>query len=576
MRGLFDIGDTMQTKITLLFLFCMSLLNANVQLKPLDLSVPNYAVGHALLEYEDTTAALTFSEVSRLSDEQFRPLNKAVASHPFTRSAFWYILRVENKQVESLSRVILFEPAWLDSVDITIVSPQGKQHSYQSGNTYPFSQRSVKHYLANHIHDFEPGISTLYIQVKTRDPFIVSLSILEESHFLEEQSKESLYIGFIYGGVAAMLFYNLFLFFGIKQRYYLYYVLYLGAFVAMNASYNGYTFMYILTEYPTLQNWLQPVTIYTFSLTALLFAGSFLNLRKYHPRLHALTFYMILFIIIIALISAIIGGYHYYVMYSIVMVMVVSLYIFAVALFSLIEGNRSARFFLLGAASGLIGAIITAMTVLSYIPFTYLTYKANDYGMYIDVVLLSIALSDRMKITMEKKLIAEKAAKTDIVTGLLNRRAYYEISEAEYQRLLRHQKALSIIMFDIDYFKSINDNYGHSTGDKVLKDVAQIVKTLIREYDYAFRMGGDEFLILLPETNDLQALQLAERIRDKIAHYRLDEDHSLRITASFGIAQYTQNDSSIEIVTRRTDEALYQAKKAGRNKVEVMDKFARV
>jgi diguanylate cyclase (GGDEF)-like protein len=262
-------------------------------------------------------------------------------------------------------------------------------------------------------------------------------------------------------------------------------------------------------------------------------------------------------------------------MSSIIFVMLVSLYLVGVALYSLLTGNHSARFFLLGATSGLIGAVITAMTVLSFIPYSYLTYKANDYGMYIDVVLLSLALADRMKITIEKKLIAEKAAKTDIVTGLLNRRAYYEISEAEYQRFLRHPKELTIIMFDIDHFKYINDNYGHNTGDKVLERVGSIIKNIIREYDHAFRMGGDEFLILLPETNDKQALHIAERIRKEIENCTLkDDDHTLEFTASFGIAQYTLKDISIEKVTRRADEALYQAKKAGRNRIEVIDKFA--
>ena len=181
-----------------------------------------------------------------------------------------------------------------------------------------------------------------------------------------------------------------------------------------------------------------------------------------------------------------------------------------------------------------------------------------------------------MKITLEKKLIAEKAAKTDIITGLYNRRAYYEISEIEYQRLLRHPKELSVIMFDIDYFKSINDNYGHSTGDEILNRIGNIVKNIIREYDYAFRMGGDEFLVLLPESNDQQASQLAERIRKAIENYTLLKNPKLVITASFGIAQYTQMDTSIEKLTRRADEALYQAKKAGRNRVEVIDRFAKV
>ena len=569
-----NIGEKMQKTIILLLLFCFSLLYGNVHPKAIDLSVPHHAIGQSLLEYEDTTATMSLSKVRQLTSDNFKPLNKAVASYPFTNSAFWYQFKVLNKENKSVSRFMVFEPAWLDSVNITVISPQGQLKTYQGGNIYPYSKRELDHYLTNFKHDFEPGISTVYLQVKTRDPFIVSLSILEESALLAKQVEESIYTSLIYGGIAALLFYNLFLFFGIKQRYYLYYVLYLGAFFAMNASYNGYTFMFLLGDHPAVQNWLQSITIYAFSLTALLFSSSFLNLRKYHKRLYKITSYSIFIIIVIALLSAFIGGYHYHVMYSIILVMFVSIYIFTIALFSWLRGNRSARFFLLGAASGLIGAIITALTVLSFIPFTYITYKANDFGMYIDIILLSLALSDRMKITLEKKLIAEKAAKTDIITGLYNRRAYYEISEIEYQRLLRHPKELSVIMFDIDHFKSINDNYGHSTGDEILNRIGNIVKKLIREYDYAFRMGGDEFLVLLPESNDQQASQLAERIRKAIENYTLLKNPKLVITASFGIAQYTQMDTSIEKLTRRADEALYQAKRSGRNRVEVIDRFA--
>ncbi len=564
----------MQKTIILLLLFCFSLLYGNVHPKAINLSVPNYAIGQSLLEYEDTTASMTLPEVRQLTTDNFKPQNNTVASHSFTNSAFWYQFKVLNKENRSLPRYMFFEPAWIDSVNITVISPHGQLNTYQGGNIYPYSEREMDHYLTNFKHDFEPGISTVYLQVKTRDPFIVSLSILEESVFLAEQSKESLYIGLIYGGIAAMLLYNLFLFFGIKQRYYLYYVLYLGAFFVMNASYNGYTFMFLLGDHPAVQNWLQSIAIYAFSVTALLFSSSFLNLSKYHKRLYKITSYLIFLIIVMALLSAYMGGYHYHVMYSIILVMFVSIYIFAMALFSWLRGNRSARFFLLGAASGLIGAIITALTVLSFIPFTYVTYKANDFGMYIDIILLSLALSDRMKITLEKKLIAEKAAKTDIITGLFNRRAYYEISEMEYQRLIRHKRILSVMMFDIDHFKHINDNYGHSTGDKVLKSVGSIVKNLIREHDYAFRMGGDEFLVLLPETNDEQASILAERIRKAIENYTLEENPKLVITASFGIAQYTQKDTCIEKLTRRADEALYQAKKAGRNRIEIIDRFA--
>ncbi len=196
--------------------------------------------------------------------------------------------------------------------------------------------------------------------------------------------------------------------------------------------------------------------------------------------------------------------------------------------------------------------------------------------MFIDAVLLSIALADRMKMTQEKKLIAEKEAKTDMLTGLLNRRAYYEISEMEYQKLLRYHRVLSVVMFDVDQFKKVNDTYGHNAGDSVLQHVANIARETIREYDYAFRMGGDEFLLLLPETNEKQASVLSERLREKIEKQKIIDSrgNTFFVTASFGVVEYTQREMSIEALTRRADEALYQAKKAGRNRVEILDKFA--
>lgn len=564
----------MRKTLILLLLSCISLLYGNTYMKAIDLSVPNHTIGKSLLEYEDKTAEMAFSDISALSPADFKPLDKDVASHPFTTSAFWYQFKVENKENSSLSRLIVFEPAWLDSVNIFVLSAQGELESYEGGNIYPYSKRAIDHYLINFKHKFDPGLSTVYFQVKTRDPFIVSVSVLGESAFFEDHIDASLYIGLIYGGIIAMLFYNLFLFFGIKEKYYALYVLYLCTFLAANASYNGYTFMYLFSDHPTVQNWAQSTSIFLFILTGLLFANSFLNLEKYHQTLYKITKYVIFLIIGIALLSAMVGGYHMHVMLSIILVTLVSIYIFGMALFSWLTGNRSARFFLFGATSGLIGAVITALTVMSFIPYSYMTYKANDFGMFIDVVLLSLALADRMKITQEKKLIAEKAAKTDVITGLTNRRGYYEISEMEYQRIQRHPSELSVIMFDIDRFKHINDNYGHDTGDRVLKDIASIVKNLIREYDYAFRMGGDEFLVLLPDTNEKQASRLAQRIRKEIEHYKLEENSKLMISASFGIAQYIRKDTSIEKVTRRADEALYQAKKAGRNRIEIIDRFA--
>lgn len=560
----------MKKILLLLFFFHLTILHANTPLKPLDLSVSNHAIGNSMLVYEDTSGTMILSDIRQLSPGTFRPLNKPIGSHNFTDSAFWYQFKVKNDDNTALSRLIVLEPAWLDTVNITVLSPSGDQQSYEGGNTLTYDKRAINHYLINFKHLFEVGVSTVYVQVKTRDPFIVAISVMDESVFLGEQLLYTLLIGLIYGGIIAMLFYNLFLFFGIKERYYAYYVLYLFTFLVMTSSYNGYTFMYLFADHPVMQNWMQSISIYFYVLAGLLFARLFLNLEKYHHTLFRITTYLIYIIMLGAILSALLGGYTYNVILSIVSVMVMSSYVFVIAFYSWLKGNRSARFFLLGATSGLLGSFITALTVMSFIPYSYMTYKAGDFGVYIDVILISMALADRMKITQEKKLIAEKEAKTDSLTGLLNRRSYYEVSKVEYQRLIRHNSLLSVVMLDIDDFKKINDTYGHHVGDKALQSVTSSIKEAIREYDYAFRMGGDEFLIFLPETNETQAFSLAERIRTSIENIKLKAHRDdITITCSFGISQFKSKDANIEAVARRADEALYGVKRSGKNRVEI-------
>jgi len=552
--------------LLLLYFFSSTDIYATTPLKPVNLSISHHAIGKSVSVYENSDASMEISDILKLPANAFTPINTSVSSHNFTDSAFWYQFKVQNSENSLLTRLIIFEPAWLDHVNVTVVSPQGEVQSYEGGNMLTYDKRAIDHYLINFKHSFEAGLSTVYVQVKTRDPFIVSISLMEESVFLLQETRNTLWIGLIYGGVLAMLLYNLFLYFGIKERYYAFYVLYLFSFILMNASYNGYTFITLFSQYPNIQNWSQSISIYFYVFALLLFSRSFLNLEKYHSTLFRITTYLIYGILIFFIFSAMIGGYRYHVLFSIITVMVASSYIFAIALYSFLKGNRSARFFLLGATAGLIGAFVTALTVMSFIPYSYITYKASDFGMYIDVVLLSLALSDRMKITQEKKLKAEKEAKTDILTGLMNRRAYYEISAREHQRLQRYHRDFSVIMLDIDDFKKVNDNYGHHEGDTLLQSVASTIKENMREGDYAFRMGGDEFLILLPETNEAQAYHLAKRVRKEIENKNLQSDtQTYTVSVSLGISQFRQNDANLEAVVKQADQALYQVKNSGKN-----------
>lgn len=159
----------------------------------------------------------------------------------------------------------------------------------------------------------------------------------------------------------------------------------------------------------------------------------------------------------------------------------------------------------------------------------------------------------------------------DPLTGIWNRQALNEVLDKEYARWQRYQKPLSIILWDIDFFKRINDKYGHAAGDKVLKTIAHIFTSQTRDADFVARYGGEEFMGIFPETTLDNALNLANKIREKIErakfHYK---GETVSITASAGLACFKDADT-IEVVFSRADEALYKAKEQGRNRCLVFE-----
>ncbi len=160
----------------------------------------------------------------------------------------------------------------------------------------------------------------------------------------------------------------------------------------------------------------------------------------------------------------------------------------------------------------------------------------------------------------------EYAAKHDALTGLANRREGLEQLDNEYQRYLRSGRGFSVLLMDIDLFKSVNDTYGHQAGDEMIVLVARTLASQCRKVDTIARWGGEEFLILLPETSLADAYASAERIRQAVSSQTITVDGKvIRATISIGVATI-QGSESIDRLLQRSDEALYQAKSEGRNR----------
>ena len=173
--------------------------------------------------------------------------------------------------------------------------------------------------------------------------------------------------------------------------------------------------------------------------------------------------------------------------------------------------------------------------------------------------------------SMEREL--EYRAHIDALTGLPNRRHFFELAEQELARSLRYDKPLSMLMLDVDYFKRINDVYGHHVGDMVLQKLGDLCGKTLREMDIPGRLGGEEFAFLLPETALEQAREVAERLRQAVAEAGLAQPvvEDLDCTVSIGVAQLVHTDADITDLLKRADKALYAAKHAGRNRVYCAD-----
>jgi diguanylate cyclase (GGDEF)-like protein len=186
----------------------------------------------------------------------------------------------------------------------------------------------------------------------------------------------------------------------------------------------------------------------------------------------------------------------------------------------------------------------------------------------LEYLLCGLVYPLRNALTYNAALIA---AARDPLTGINNRSAMNSTIIRETELARRHENPLSLLEMDIDYFKKVNDTYGHAAGDEVLKAVADVLQNCIRSSDILFRSGGEEFILVLSNTGKKGALLLAERIRKAIEKFKFHyNDDVIPVTVSIGVACYEKGDNS-ESLYEKADNALYQAKRAGRNCVHYVE-----
>ncbi|MDH5547956.1 MAG: sensor histidine kinase [Gammaproteobacteria bacterium] len=419
------------------------LFSASLSQAKVDVSGSEVPLVPQSLLIEDPENTLSLADVAQRVPEQ-KPHGARTASFGFTDSTHWFLVTLNNPEANTLQRLLVFSPTWLDSLDITLITPDGHQRNIQAGDYYPFSNRTLDHRNINFELMLPPGDSQLIVHTKTSDPYLVDMTLWKLDAFLENEAEDILYIGLLYGAVLAMLLYNLTLYISVREKVYAAYIGYLFFFLIMHATYNGHLYPLLWPDSPVWGNWAHSTFIYLFVISGVVFAINFLELRQRQPRAWRWAVGLAITLSASFLLTAL-GGYSLHVRTSILWVVFYAPYVLVLGVISLKAGNRAARFFLTAALAGFVGSFITAITVSGFIPYSYLSYHAVDIGMLIDAILLSIALADRLRIARDEI----ERAKAELLTT--NQRYTAKLEETVTQRTSELRQA----NLDKDTFYSI-------------------------------------------------------------------------------------------------------------------------
>ncbi len=525
----------------------------------------------------------------------------------FDTAAWWVRLRLENPTDGPLQRLLEVPSPLQDYVDLYVVRDGEVVAGHRTGNRRPFDSRPVE--SRNFVFPIELEAAdevTLYLRLATHDGLheAVPLNLWRYGDFHEASQRSAMVYGLYYGALLAMLIYNALIFGATREPMYLHYVFYLGAFFVWNFTFRGFALQYWWPDWPTLNSQLVPLTSIAIYLGLALFTTTYLNTREWAPRLHR-GIVVLTAAILVLIIPGLLDRYALTFALMVPLAVVFLLYLMAVAAVLLRRGSRPARFYLLAWAVLMVGAVIYYLRLAGLVPATLVTEYALQIGSALEFLLLALGLADKINTLKAEKLAAEhrvvehqrdyavrlertvdertaelrdanqrlaEMAVTDELTGLHNRRHF----NTEFARAVgsarRDGSILAFCMLDVDEFKAYNDHYGHEAGDRVLQTIAEVLRSRLRRPgDRIFRMGGEEFGLLLQVEDCAAAGDFLEEVRQAIEERALPHENSRngRVTASFGL-YCREPDAELPsetVVYQRADEALYRAKNEGRNRV---------
>lgn len=583
-----------------------------------DIAVDSEDFSHRLADgieyFVDPSKTLTMHEVAELAKQgEFRRFNGNTLQFGYSSSVYWLRIPIVNllqKQYaigDEHRYYLTVKYPLLDDVQFFHQRADSTSH-VGVGDNRRFQDRILQ--LNDFVFPFsmtKQERSVVYLRVESSSSISIPIYLETEKAFIERKDSIDAVNGVYFGITFGLCIYNLFLWVGVRRKVYGYYVLAIINLMLFNATILGYSFRF----WP---EWIefQQVGIYFFSITsgtAVCFFGmAFLETAKHQPKMHKVLFSsVILFLLCLPVI--LFSPPELSAKLNVVIMLTGISMLFVLAIRSVLQGYGPARYYLLGQGAVLFSVVFTVLTSQGIIPLFYIAPEVMKWSSAFELIFFSIGLADL--VNNERKLREDAQKETartqqklldeqvrvnehldtlvrqrteeleqanqrleelntlDELTGLRNRRFLNQALPTEYQRAFREKQPISLLMFDIDYFKKLNDTYGHQFGDLCLVNAGKFIRTnLHRPTDIAVRYGGEEFIVLLPATDLKGAMDVAENIRSVFESNEVtDGNHKVNMTVSIGVAGGIPDErESYEQLLKAADDLLYRAKEAGRNR----------
>jgi len=549
----------------------------------------------------DPDQDLKLADVIAGKNNSFLSVAESSNSFGFSKSAYWVMFSLHMSDKVQDSPFLELEFPLFDNVTLYLPDGSGDYRAKVTGDSLAFAEREIQYRSYLFRLPEHPGETrTYYMRLQTEGSTQIALSLWKTETFIEMLDATNFLLG-VYYGIMLLLFLAAFVsYLKIRDRIFLYYGFYLLSYLLFQFSLNGFSYQYLWPEAPWFTSRATAACVGFVVVGGILFSGSFLRVwgGDRHPRVKRLFQALIVWGVLGTLLS-LLGNYAFAVKLSVVSGLFLPPIVLCAILSSLAIGYRPARYFLVAWCVFLFGVFIQCLLFLGFIPHSFLTVNAMQIGSTLEIVLLGYALMDRIDLLrMDKEkaivqaneylkqlneelevLVDERThelqeqntrlaeiAVQDSMTGLLNHKASLDFLKLRKSSAQRYGTNLAVVMLDIDRFKFINDRFGHPAGDEVITTVAAVLRGTLRESDGCGRYGGEEFLLILPESDAKKACFLAERTRKNIEALKIAEIDEMPVTASFGVAVFDPNSPDENLISL-ADKALYDAKNAGRNRV---------